>query len=161
MDSRTFQDFRLTYLKRTEIALAVDAYENMVYEIKQFGSPIKATKKTTDFVYELLQSQYDAGNVCYVAYHGDDTFPIAFSLVFENVSVDLDYRIFHGLGLYIEEPHRRKGLGTEMIRYTLDDLMAKGVKKFIANFTNRESSDKIIKEFGFESMKGNVCRNFF
>jgi GNAT superfamily N-acetyltransferase len=160
-DSRTFQDFKLTYLKRTEIALAVEAYLDMVAEIKQFGSPILPTGKTSDFVYELLQSQYDAGNVCYAAYHGDDPFPIAYSLVFENRSVDLEYRIFHGLGLYIEPEFRKKGLGTEMIRYTLDDLKRKGIKKFIANFTSRESSSKIIKEFDFEPLHGNVCKNFF
>lgn len=160
-DLKSFQDFKFEYLKRSQISLAVDAYERMLFEIKEFGSPIKATKKTIDFVYDLLHHQYDNNNVCYVATSLQDVFPIAFSLVFENLSIDLDYRIFNGLGLFIEPEYRKKGLGIAMIQYTINDLQKKGVKKFVANFTERESSNKVIEHFGFESMKGTVCKNFF
>lgn len=160
-DSQNSQDFKIKTLPRELISLAVDAYGIMLDEIKQFGSPILNTKKTIDFVYDLLQYQYEKGNVCYAAYVPSDMFPIGYSLVFENLSVDLEFRIFHGLGLFVEPEYRKQNIGTKLIEYTLEDLKQKGVKRFVASFTERESSSKIIKEFGFELISGNVCKNFF
>lgn len=160
-DSQNFRDFKIKVLPREEISLAVDAYGRMLDEIREFDSPILNTKKTTDFVYDLLQYQYMRGNVCYGAYCPYDAFPVGYSLVFENLSVDLEYRIFNGLGLFIEPEYRKVGLGTKMIEFTLNDLKEKGVKRFVANFTERKSSSKIIKDFEFELINGNVCKNFY
>jgi GNAT superfamily N-acetyltransferase len=131
----------------------------MLEEINVLGSPILNTEKTRTYVTQLLVSQYNNGNeLGYAAYIDDEIFPVAYSLVFENIAFDLKYRMFNGLGLYVEPEHRGKGLGTEMIRFTLDHLREIGCKKFVASFI-RESSNKVIQEFGFEQIPGSVWLN--
>lgn len=157
---QSFPNYNFRPLKSGEISFALDAYEEMLKEIQHYEeSYILPTKRTIDAVANILIHNYKKGNECYCV--TDNELIIGYSLVMENDGFDTKYKIFNGLGLYIEPEYRKKGLAQGLIGYTLDKVKEKGAVKFIASFIlERPSSEAIMNRFGFQKSLGIACKTF-
>lgn len=117
-----------------------------------------ASKSDLDYCVDLAARTLDAGTAVYDYFNGDSYFVFLTDGGFGAVMVNYDTADL--LDIAVEPELRKKGIGSALMQFMIDECISRGVKEiFLEVRTTNTGATSLYKKFGFEQIS--IRKNYY